>query len=54
MSLTATVRRWKKGWTQNRNKHDLGPSEQHDWDEYLNSLSNAEFLFNLEIYEDLS
>lgn len=49
-SLTGTIREWRKSWSSQRRKHELGPDDDQHWEEYLNSLTMAEVINNLEAY----
>ena len=52
MSIARTINSWRWSWEHDRRKHDLGPTDDTAWNEYLDSLSTSEVLWNLEIYDE--
>ena len=50
--IANAINRWRSSWLSDRRKHDLGPTEDEDWEEYVNGLTMAEVLWNLEIHDD--
>jgi len=46
--ITDTINSWRSTWASERSQD---PSDDEAWEEYLNSLTNAELLYNLELYE---
>lgn len=53
MTLTRVVNKWRSAWARQRTKHGLGPSEDKDWNDYVNSITRAEFLENLLLWESI-
>ena len=52
MSIAKTINNWRWSWAFDRRKNDLGPTDDAAWNEYLDSLSISEVLWNLEIYDE--
>jgi len=52
MTFDEIVNAWRWSWQYDRRKHDLGPTEDEDWNEYVNSLPMSEVLWNLQIFSD--
>lgn len=49
-----TIDNWRFYWAYNRRKNNVGSVNDDAWYEYLNSLSVAELLANLALYEEES
>ena len=52
MPIANAINRWRSSWRIDRRKHDLGPTDDEAWEEYVNGLTMAEVLWNLEIYDE--
>ena len=50
--IANAINSWRSSWRIDRRKHDLGPTDDEDWEEYVNGLTMAEVLWNLEIHDD--
>lgn len=50
--ITKAINNWRFNWRFNRRKHDLGPTDDTAWEEYVNSLTMSEVLWNLEIHDE--
>lgn len=46
------INNWRYHWDAGRRKHDLGPTDDNAWNEYVNSLTMAEVLWNLEVFDE--
>ena len=52
MPIANAINSWKFSWRINRRKHDLGPTDDEAWEEYVNNLTMAEVLWNLEKHDE--
>lgn len=50
--ITRAINLWRFHWRIDRRKHDLGPTDDEAWNEYVNSLTIAEVLSNLEMHDE--
>lgn len=50
--ITRAINSWRSHWRFDRRKHDLGPTDDDAWNEYVNSLTMAEVLWYLEIHDE--
>ena len=50
--IANAINSWRSYWRINLRKHDLGPTDDKAWEEYVNGLTMAEVLWNLEIHDD--
>lgn len=46
------INKWRYYWICDRQKNNLGPTDDEAWEEYLNSLTISEFVRNMEIYDE--
>lgn len=50
--ITKAINSWRFAWRRDRRKHDLGPTDDEAWNEYVNNLTMSEVLWNLEIHDE--
>jgi len=50
--IAKAINSWRSSWRRDRRKHDLGPTDDEAWNEYVNSLTMSEVLWNLEIHDE--
>ena len=49
--IAKAINAWRFSWTVDRKKHELGPTEDEDWNDYVNSLSMSDVLWSLEMHD---
>jgi hypothetical protein len=46
------IAHWRKTWSYQQRKHELGPDDHDTWTAYVNGLTMAEVLEALELHGD--
>jgi len=52
MSITQAYNSWRWAWQHDRRKHEIEPTDDNAWEEYINSLPISEVIWNLTVFED--
>lgn len=50
--IARAINNWRLSWQHDRRKHDLGPTDDEAWEEYVNNLAMSDVLWNLEIHDE--
>ena len=51
MKISEIITSWRSSWAHQQRKHELGPDDDVAWHVYVNSLTPAEMLDMLVLYD---